>query len=203
MTMKEQILQRITQFPGATDSELEIYLGKNHQYINQTCRSLEAQGLLLRRRNPDKGNLIGNYPAGIPAPELRTQPTPPLPEAGALREEDIKRVLTDKLKAEGWSVKTAWGHQPGVDIDAVRNGRRWLIEIKGPGSREPMRVNYFLSILGETLQRMDDPNARYSIALPDMGQYRRLWDKLPRLAKERTTIDLILVDGNGNLTILK
>ena len=63
-----------------------------------------------------------------------------------------------------------------------------------------MRVNYFIGILGEILQRMNDINARYSIAFPDIEQYRRLWNKLPRLAKERTAIDLILVDETGNIS---
>ena len=103
------------------------------------------------------------------------------------------------LISEGWNIKVAWGHQQGIDIDAQKNEERWIIEVKGPGSRQPMRVNYFISILGETLQRMNDTTARYSIALPDIEQYRKLWDKLPKLAKERTTIDLILVDENGNI----
>lgn len=57
-----------------------------------------------------------------------------------------------------------------------------------------MRVNYFLAKLGETLQRMSDPNAKYSIALPDMPQYRNLWNRLPRLAKERTGISVLFVN---------
>jgi len=62
-----------------------------------------------------------------------------------------------------------------------------------------MRVNYFLSILGELLQRMDDPDARYSIALPDMKQFRRLWQRLPDLAKSRTEISALFVDGSGRV----
>jgi hypothetical protein len=45
-----------------------------------------------------------------------------------------------------------------------------------------MRVNYFLGALGEILQRMEDPTAKYSIALPDLQQFRNLWKKLPSLA---------------------
>ncbi len=62
-----------------------------------------------------------------------------------------------------------------------------------------MRVNYFLSILGELLQRMDDPDARYSIALPDMQQFRRLWQRLPQLAKARTTISALFVSPSGKV----
>jgi len=66
-----------------------------------------------------------------------------------------------------------------------------------------MRYNYFLGILGETLQRMDDDNARYSIAFPEMAVYRELWNRLPKLAKQRTKIDMLLVDKDGHISILR
>jgi hypothetical protein len=77
------------------------------------------------------------------------------------------------------------------------------VEVKGSGKYPQMRVNYFLSVLGEILQRMDDIEAMYSIALPDIDQYRRLWERLPRLARERTRLTLLLVDSSGHITTLK
>jgi hypothetical protein len=62
-----------------------------------------------------------------------------------------------------------------------------------------MRVNYFLGVLGELLQRMSDPEAKYSIALPDLPQFRRLWERLPELAKRRTTISALFVSGSGDV----
>ena len=59
------------------------------------------------------------------------------------------------------------------------------------GTRNPMRVNYFLSALGEILQRMDDSTAQYSIAVPDLPQYHGLWDRLPVLCKERTQLSIL------------
>ncbi len=196
MTLKEKILEYITKLPGSTDTELEKEFNVRHQVVNIACREMQKAGLLIRVKNPEKNGLIGNYPAGMVLLEKEASKEP---EREPLQEEDIKNILTQKLMSEGWFVKTAWGHTPGVDIDARRDKERWLIEIKGPGSRQPMRVNYFLSILGEMLQRMDDPNARYTIALPDMEQYRRLWERLPKLAKERTTIDIIFVDPDGGI----
>ena len=116
-----------------------------------------------------------------------------------LQEDDVKKILADYLTKCGWQCQIAWGHAKGSDIVATKDGDKWIIEVKGPASRQPMRVNYFISILGETLQRMDDEKARYSIAFPDLDQYRRLWDKLPALAKQRTTIDLILIDESGEI----
>jgi hypothetical protein len=66
-------------------------------------------------------------------------------------------------------------------VEALKNTDRWIIEVKGCGSRNPMRHNFFLMVLGELLQRMDDPKAKYSIAFPNMKQYRGLWDRLPRI----------------------
>lgn len=202
MTVKESIMIYIKQFPGATDTEIENYLKKAHQTINQACRSLEADGYLTRKTNSEKGNLIGNYPLDKNYPS--TNATPCKKEINSndkepLQEDDIKHILNNYLINHGWNTKVAWGHQQGIDIEAIKDNKRWIIEVKGSGSRQPMRVNYFISILGETLQRMTDSEARYSIALPDLEQFKRLWDRLPQLAKERTTIDLILVDENGNI----
>lgn len=64
-----------------------------------------------------------------------------------------------------------------------------------------MNVNYFLGVLAETLQRMDDPNAKYSIALPDVKQFRNLWNRLPLLAKKRTGITEIFIDEQGKVNV--
>lgn len=63
-----------------------------------------------------------------------------------------------------------------------------------------MRVNYFLAILGELLQRMSDADAHYSIALPDLPQYRGLWNRLPALSKERTTMSALFIADTGVVT---
>ena len=72
---------------------------------------------------------------------------------------------------------------------------------RGKGLRVAKRdeVNYFLAILGETLQRMDDNKAKYSIALPNLKQFRNLWNRLPKLAKERTKIGAIFVSEDGQI----
>lgn len=56
-----------------------------------------------------------------------------------------------------------------------------------------MRVAYFLGVLGEVLCRMTDPDAKYSIAIPDVPQFRNLWRRLPAEAKSRTRIAALFV----------
>ena len=203
-SLPQQIIQLLTSSPGLTDREITIAirgLGKPQQPINQAARSLERKGRISRTKRGD--GLIGNYLTGAkqniePVSSTRTKNH----DVDALSEDEIKKVLVDWLNAQGWRSDVAWGRAQGIDIDARRGSERWIIEVKGPGSRPQMRVNYFLGILGETLQRMDDPKARYSISLPDLAQYRGLWDRLPEPAKSRTEISLILVSESGEIEII-
>jgi acetyl esterase/lipase len=41
--------------------------------------------------------------------------------------------------------------------------------------------------------------ARYSIALPDLPQFRGLWQRLPEVAKRRTGITCLFVDTRGGV----
>lgn len=205
-TLQSQILELVASTPGLTDREITNCLrgpSDNQQPINQTARVLESKGLLVRRKRND--GLIGNYSSSkaVTLAERNFEARPKNHDLEALSEDEIKTVLEAWLETEGWHSAIAWGNARGIDIDARREADRWIIEVKGPGSRQPMRVNYFIGILGETLQRMDDPRARYSIALPDLPQYRRLWDRLPALAKSRTQISIIFVAKDGNIELLE
>ncbi|WP_249281068.1 hypothetical protein [Paenibacillus sp. 7516] len=115
------------------------------------------------------------------------------------KEDNLKQILKDYLHEDGWETQIAWGRTPGIDINAVRGTERWIIEVKGLGSLSAMNVNCFLGVLAETVQRMDDPNVKYSIALPDVRQFRNLWGRLPLLAKKRTGITAIFIDEQGSI----
>ena len=69
----------------------------------------------------------------------------------------------------GASKSRCVGRVRGIDIDARHpDGRRYLIEAKAEvGKNGPQQVNYFVGMLGELVQRMDDVQASYGIALPD------------------------------------
>jgi hypothetical protein len=56
-----------------------------------------------------------------------------------------------------------------------------------------MRVNYFLGVLGELLFRMNDAASKYSIAVPDVPQFRKLWSRFPAEAKSRLRITALFV----------
>jgi len=202
-TLRERILAFVNTHPGRTDREITNEVcgrGKLQQLVNQECRRLQGQCLLVRRKRGD--GLIGNYPAAaVPSPSI----PPPRPVADATDDSDpgseeiIKLSLDRWLRDQGWETEIAWDKSRGIDIRATRGGRRWVIEVKGEGSSQPMRVNFFLHALGESLQRMDDPAAMYSIALPDLPQFRALWARLPALAKTRTGLTALFVRRDGKV----
>jgi hypothetical protein len=159
--LPDMIVALLRREDGLTDREITDRL-KGHnapqQPVNQACRRLEAAGILVRRRRAD--GLIGNHlntrlsrqaqPLEEPSPHKFGEP---------LTEDQIKKAIRRWLEATGWEVKVAFGHAAGPDIDAHKGRERWLIEVKGPGKHAQMRVNYFLAILGEIIQKMVDSGA--------------------------------------------
>jgi hypothetical protein len=203
--IKERVVELLMKRDGLTDREVtDLVLGRGaaQQSINQICRELERKGIITRTK---KDGRIRNFVAKnttISIISEHQQQIIDIPKNGeySLSEDVIKKHLENWLIENGWKVQIAWGHSRGIDIHATRENKRWIIEVKGEGSRPQMRVNYFLSILGEILQRMDDPEAKYSIALPDIKQFRLLWERFPSLAKKRTGISILFVDSNGKIS---
>ena len=201
--MKEQIIELLREnVGGLSDREITdtlIAKGAAQQPINQMCRDLESQGFIVRSKQVGriKNFLANNMPKLIDEPQGKKGA---VENDQLLSEDTLKKHLENWLIHNGWKVQVAWGHSQGIDICAIQDNKRWVIEVKGEGSRQPMRVNYFLAILGETLQRMNDPEADYSIAIPDLQQFRNLWDRLPILAKQRTGISVLFVDCSGKIT---
>ena len=51
MTVADRVLHALRgSSAGISDAELARLLGKGHQHINQTCRTLADQGLIVRAR---------------------------------------------------------------------------------------------------------------------------------------------------------
>lgn len=199
--MKERVIELLKKNSCLTDREITDILisnGANQQPINTICRDLESKGIIIRYR--EDGRIRNRLATVVPMTINSSQEKKGVEGKDRILSEDkIKKYLEDWLIRDGWIVQVAWGHSQGIDISANRGTKRWVIEVKGEGSRQPMRVNYFLAILGETLQRMNDPESDYSIALPDMQQFRNLWERLPLLAKQRTGISILFVDHNGKI----
>ena len=192
--LKRNIIHLLENNPGLTDRELtDAIRGRraSPQYINQNCRYLESNGTVLRRKRED--GLIGNWLRRRSEMDLQTTEIP---------EKKIKQILESYLTSRGWDIKVNSGNNPGLDIEARLGNDRWIIEVKGSGDFNLTRVNFFHAVLGEILQRMDDPHYKYSIALPDTELFRRLWERLPALAKSRLGVTALFVNLTGSITEL-
>ncbi len=201
MILKEKICDLLRKQPGLSDRQIANCLhGKDapQQPINIACRDLEKRGLVTRQKRED--GVIGNY--------LTESGPPPPPRSRDSKEkgqteDGVKRAVEAWLAAKGWKVKVAWGGSRGVDITATKeNQPTWIIEVKGEGAHDQAQGNYFIAILGQILQRMEDVDAIYSIALPDLPRFRGLWDRLPAGAKLCTGITAIFVSSDGTVTEL-
>jgi hypothetical protein len=112
-----------------------------------------------------------------------------------IEEDEVKKAIKITLEQNGWKInKTAMGNTHGVDIAASKEPNiKLLIEAKGEGSLNPMRVNYFLGALGELLQKMDSPNNQYAIGLPAYTQFAKLIIRLPNWIKTHLRLKFYLV----------
>lgn len=195
-TTAERILDRL-QASGEPmdDDEIAAALGLRRQAVNQACRALEVQGRIRRRV------LVGSKIQNILVAAGENPPTVLLNRPsrdGLLSEDEVKEAVRAHLADQGYTVTIAWGHQRGIDIEAQDSVSRLVIEAKGEASLQPQQVNYFLGALGELVQRMSDPDARYGLALPDNRQYQGLVERLPGLAWERLRLLIFMVSRCGD-----
>ena len=125
-----------------------------------------------------------------------------------LSENKVKEYVEQWLKNEkGYTkVDVKYGRKRGIDVKAERTNSspEWIIECKGSGNyaQHARYNNYFISVLGELLQRMNKADSKYSIALPHHQKYERLWGELPREAKTRLKFSAIFVDNEGDCQLV-
>jgi hypothetical protein len=183
------------------DDELASRLGASQrQTINIVCRRLESAGRLSRLPGPRGKNVNSLVINGSNAPPA--SPDAPQPPATTLLTEDeVKAATKTYLENHGWSVTIAWGRAHGIDIEAHRGTEHLYLEAKGESGNTAQQVSYFIGALGELVQRLRDPTAIYGVALPDNGQYRRLVERLPRLAWERLNLTVLLVDKADRVSV--
>lgn len=195
-----RVLQRVGR--PLDDDVIAAQLRVVRQQVNQACRRLEAQGVLLRVLGPE-GKIVNQLrgPDSTIADPFGSMPTgaPPMAATDGARvsEDEVKTAVKRHLEADGFTVAVAWGRERGIDVDARRGNNRWVIEAKGGVPRGPQQVNYFLGALGELVQRMEDDTARYALALPDDAQYRGLVNRLPAVARRRLCLSVFFVRRAG------
>jgi hypothetical protein len=205
-TLADRILDAIRYAP-LDDDVLARRLGVGHEHVNQAARRLEAQGRLRRFTGPDGKivNALPDSPAQQPSGLRRPSVVIGGSDHSRITENGVKEAVRAHITARGFDVAVAWGRVRGIDIDARRpDGCGYLIEAKAEvGKNGPQQVNYFVGMFGELVQRMDDVQASYGIALPDNRQYRGLVNRLPALAKERLRLAVFWVSRERDELIVE
>jgi len=115
-----------------------------------------------------------------------------------LDEECVKASVADFLRSRGYTVTVGKKRERGADMRATREGLGLIIEAKGEGSRNEMFNNYFIGILGELLQRMNETAAEYGIALPAHRKYARLIEELSDNVRFVLRVNFYLVRPSGD-----
>src|SRR5260370_30815331 len=64
--------------------------------------------------------------------------------APPLAEDEVKQGAREFLEAAGFHVTVAWGHERGVDIEAIDAAEILVLEAKGSAQNPPQQVYYFL-----------------------------------------------------------
>lgn len=219
-TVRERVLEYLHNNPtGADDDTLAAALNvPQRQAVNQVCRQLELNGSVQRQRDRARGKIVnyirGTAPVVPPSGDERpvdlahhdSLPTAviTLADANAVREfayggevgiseDEVKHAVHQCLIARGWDVDVRWGHDRGIDIEARRGTERLVLEAKGEGSLQPMRVNYFVAAIGELVQRMDAPDVQYGLAFPAHSQFAGLVSRFPDWVRSRLNLQFYFV----------
>ncbi|MBE3603993.1 hypothetical protein IMX07_10195 [bacterium] len=113
-----------------------------------------------------------------------------------MNEQEVVEHLATWLQNNGWNVVRANHRGPGFDIEARQGLNRWFIEAKGDyhGDEPNNRMN-FNQALGFVLNNRQYPDAKYSVAFPDIPFYRRLWQRSPQAG--RFPVNSCLLVSNG------
>jgi len=218
MTLVDEILHLLRLRPGGmTDAELARATGKVHQQINQYCRRMALNGLLVR---DSSGGVIVNR-----LPDTQTPRTAPRPRPASTAEREwywegnVQAALARWLEGQGWTlvqVTDTASKQQGTDIVARRSGQRLHVEVKGFPSTtyaDPRRANevkrtqptlqvkhWFADALLKVLRLRElHPEDQVAMAFPEMPRYRSLLKEVATTLRTMR-IDVFLVDEDGEAT---
>lgn len=195
MTLADRIVDLLMESPDLDDDQISARLGVARQHVNVASRTLAAKGVLQRFTGPS-GKIV-NRLAKNGLIRLPSPPPPSQTESAFVSEDEVKAAVKRYLEARGYEVRVAWGRHPGTDIEATGRSGRFLIEAKGEVASQPQKTNYFLGAIGELVERMSDEQATYGLTLPDNRTYRRLVQRLLRLAKNRLRLRVLFVGRAG------
>lgn len=104
---------------------------------------------------------------------------------------DLSEICTSWLLERGWDVMPVNGK-----LVAIKDNEKWVIDIHGMkrGRKQSLPAK-----MNDILKQMEDGNTRYSMAMNDSLSYRRQWNQIPHVVKEKLNVSVLLADKKGNV----
>ena len=104
---------------------------------------------------------------------------------------DLSEICTNWLLDRGWDVSVINGK-----LVASKENEKWVIDIHGMkrGRKQSLPAK-----MNDILKQMEDGNTRYSMAMNDSLSYRRQWNQIPHVVKEKLNVSVLLADKKGNV----
>jgi len=120
------------------------------------------------------------------------------------RESEIEERVRKHLKEQGFTVLERIKKQ-GVDIQAVKDGRNYYVEVEGntkPDGKPltaSQKYTHLLRAIGQICLRMNaDPEGVFYLALPEDKYYKEKLDKL-QLPLRKLGVLIYSVELNGRV----
>lgn len=218
MAITDDILHLLRLRPdGMSDAELARATGKVHQQINQRCRALAQQGVLVRELT---GGVIRNrLSAGTVVPAGTRPAAAWADDQDWFWEGNVQAAVCKWLGEEGWSldrvVNTATKER-GTDVEASRAGVRLHLEVKGYPSTsyaDPRRAgevkrtqpslqakHWYADALLKVIRLRDKhPHDVVAMAFPDHQRYRKLQVETSRSLRA-LRINVLFVSETGSVS---
>ncbi|MCB3515930.1 hypothetical protein [Klebsiella sp. 2019SCSN059] len=88
-----------------------------------------------------------------------------------------------------------------IDLKCVHrtNNETWIIEVKGRTTQIGLD---FKTCLGQLLMRMDNPEYKYAIAMPDIIGYHQQINKVPKTVLKQLNLYWFLISQDGMVTLI-
>ncbi len=109
--------------------------------------------------------------------------------------DSLLQLVTLWLNERGWQT-TIFDNI----IEAQKDEMKWLVNVQGSkrGRKQPLPLK-----LNTILKDLEDEEALYSIAFNDSTLYRKQWNELPKLLKNKLNMSVLLADKIGNIQEVK
>ena len=105
---------------------------------------------------------------------------------------DLKELICMWLKEKDWKIE--------VNKDTIRaykDDEIWLINIQGSRRGRKLPLSKKLNLI---LSDVENDASHYSIAFNESYHYKKQWNEIPRLFKDKLNVSLLFAGKNGKVT---